>query len=356
MENNNYIPDYKVALEIKDKLDIFLLNKINFLEAKQHNDFTKLNYWIVFNKYIYEFEKMYNKDLSMFNEEEVKNIIKSRVTKQIDTLAYLKSVINTYEEWALEVGLNPTYNPCQGWDVKDVAIINKDKVKEEYVTIDDLFDSWERTKKDANNNLSYQEFATVLLARVGVKGEKWNELKFLKLTDIDFDKGVINVTNRESEDQSNIEVVKKIEVEKRILEVLAKAEKETFKNVKKNKGIQIVEFVESDYLIKSIDTRNISNIHLRSNIVNFFKEIKEKYIAGKDLFRCAEIDALLEIKERNGRLNNGDFKDVVQRFELKDPSVIYLRLKDRYINVTDDKRIDKLNIYRYNKNGSRRHE
>lgn len=347
-----YIVDYNKALIEKESLDTFLQNKINFLEEVYDADITKQNFWRCFNNYIHEFEEMYDKDLAMFNESDVQSVIKAVMTTSTSFLYLLKSVINSYEEWALKTGLNPTYNPCNGWDLKDIIIVNVSDIKDNYISIEELFELWGKVQD--NEIIDYQEFATVLLARLGLKGSKWSELKYLKIEDIDFDNYVINVTDRNEDNINSVNVIKKIDIDKGILDVLIQANNQTGNVRKKFDKIRTKEFLNREFILKSTESEIINDTLIRANIVSFFKNTNSKYIPAKNLFRNAEVDELLRIKEDKKwkKLDMDDFTQVVQEFDLKDSYNVALKLKEYYTFITGDDDFLNLNGV-YDKDGNR---
>ena len=81
------------------------------------------------------------------------------MTTDLSTIASLKSLINGYEEWALETGLNPNYNPCSNWETREIAIINEEKIKKNYISLDDLFALWDKTKDlDINSMIKQSQY------------------------------------------------------------------------------------------------------------------------------------------------------------------------------------------------------
>ena len=350
---SNYIVDYNRALREFNNLDEFSKNKIKFLEEKKYADTTKQNYWSMFNNNVHDLEIMYNKDLAMFNEMEVLSIIKTKMSTDLSTIASFKSLINGYEEWALEVGLNPTYNPCSNWGTREIAIINDEKIRKNYISIDDLFALWDKTK-DRAKIITVHEFAIVLLARLGLKGSQYKELRYLKMQDIDLDSYIINVTDRDQDNLEDVKVVKKINIDKRILDVLIQANKQEYMRKKAYHKISEEEFVDTEYILKSTKGRVIDQMAIRKGIIDFFTEVDREYIPAKDLFRNAEIDTLIKIKRTKkwNKLDMKDFVEVIEEYELKKSYNIALKLKDLYIKITGDDDII-YGKYSYDENGNR---
>ncbi|MGL6184851.1 MAG: hypothetical protein ACRC1T_05675 [Clostridium chrysemydis] len=349
--------NFNIAIENRNLLDEFLNNKINFLIEEYEDKLTKMNYWKTFYNKIYGFEISFNKDLALFNEMEIESILRSQYTTSPGFLKYLKSLLNKYEEWALKVGLNPTYNPVPAINININEIIDTKNIRSKYVTLDELFDMWESID---NYDKDYQEFAAALLPRLGLKGKNWDEVKCLKYDDIDFKNNIINVTNRNKNNLYEDTIVKRISFDERVAEILEKAytSEHKIKVFGSNRNEEILEYKKNGLIIKKIDRDDkeeiIGSPYFRNLLQSFFKKADEQYIAAKDLFRAAEIDKLLEIKNNKewGKLENNDFKDVLEEFEGESTNSKYTALRDHYIIVTKDTDILS-NRYKYDENGNR---
>lgn len=339
--------------------DDFLRNKIKFLEDKENNyaEITKKNFWRTFYNVIYEFEKMYNKDLGMFNEEDIRTFIKSQNTNSSSYIDYLKSLLNRYEEWALKTGVNPTYNPCNSLDFKEFAIINKKDLRDKYIKVEELIELWEINKNKEFAN--YQEAALVLLIRLGLKGKNWSEVKYFKLEDIDFHNNLINVTDRNEANINGNKIIKRIKVNQDIIDILVESRKErVYRKKFRDNMVLDIEYKETPYLIKVLTSFKdviIGATAFRTSIVNFFNIIEYNYIPAKNLFKNAEIDMLLEAKHTKkwNKLDTNDFKHVVKFYEGIDKSgSLATKLKDYYIFVTKDNDIIDTRL-KYDHDGNR---
>ena len=352
--NNNEALTYKDALVNYDSLDKFLKNKVKYLESrKELSDNSKSVMWTKFRKDIYTFEYIWDKDLALFNEDDVKKVLQSIFGGTLSPAKTLFSIINRYEIWAMQVGLNTASNPCDTINLAGMIEPSKTILDNTVISIDELFDLWDYVLTYPNkycDRVTYQNFAMILLIRVGLKGEKkWNEVLYLKPEDIDFENGTINVTNRDKdvvEGKKPLQVVKSIAVEDRILDVIKKAmeEKEYEYNFAagKNGQAEIRKknfYVDYGYVIKPEDAQGefINSTVFRKRISNFFDASERKFIGAKDIFRNAKLDMILDIKEEKGQLSVQDFKDVQEFFEpyLKSDSA-YISFKEFYVSYTKD--------------------
>lgn len=345
---------YKDALEQYDSLDKFLKNKIKFLESKEIlNENSKNVAWTKLRNDVYMFEVMWNKDLALFNEDDVRMVLSSVVAGTLNSAKTLKSVINQYEIWALKTGLNPASNPCDTIDVKKIAIPVRTMIDVSVISINELFELWDYIQTYPNeycDRVTYQNFAMILLMRVGLKGKKqWNELMYLKEEDIDFENGLINVTNRDKDvvdGKKQLEVVKTLTVDERILEVIKKAIEEKgyeyeFSIGRGNQGSirKENEYIDYGYIIKPEQEQGefINSTVFRKRIENFFKAGERTYISARDMFRNAKLDMILDIKKVKGKLEIKDFKDVQDFYEPYQTSeTAYLNLKEFYESYTGD--------------------
>lgn len=355
MESNNTallndIRTYKEAKEKYNVLSSYLRNKIDFISDKDILDNTKENMFRIFSKIVYPVEKIENKDLSQFSKQDTIKLIRSIPTSSVNTLMNIKSIMSTYHNWAINNGLNHTSeDPTQDIDVREIAIVNEARLKNNYISLDDLFEMWETIKASSDEEsekVGYQHFALVLLLRLGLKGTKWSEVLYLEKDDIDFENKIIYVTNRNEHSDDNekkLELVKHIKIEDdRILEILKAALNEEiweYQKGKKQMKSKVIEYQHSNYVIKrEVKQDSITPSIFRMRLCAFFDGAKHQFIPAKDLFRSAEIDMLLDIKNKSefNKLYVNDFINVHLFFEPRANKIGYVSLKDLYTRITDD--------------------
>ena len=345
---------YDEAVERYDELPYFLQNKIKYLESKKNlKEKTKYTMWISFRKKIYPFEYRWNKDLALFNKENVEKILISVAGVTIGSAKNLQSVMNGYEIWALQTGLNPGLNPVERVLLKNIVKPDRLMMENTIISIDELFELWNYIQTAPNkicHRLTYQNFAMILLIRIGLNGLKeWNEVLYLKKEDIDFDEGIIYVTNRDKEveeGKKTLEVVKEIYVEDRILKVIKRAMEEegysySYRAGRNNALMQKdKKYVDYGYVIKPEEEQGeiINSTIFRKRIENFFEASERNFIKGEDIFRNSKLDILFDIKKKNGEVSIEDIKNINDYFEpyLKGDST-YTALREFYAAYTGDK-------------------
>ena len=87
-------------------LDEFQKNKMEWLLNSNYNYETKRSYYSVLDSRVHALEVALNKDLYKFTQVEIENIIKSVNSFSFQTAQALFSIINSYIQWTVEVGMN----------------------------------------------------------------------------------------------------------------------------------------------------------------------------------------------------------------------------------------------------------
>ena len=106
-------------------LDEYQKNKVEWLLNTNYNYETKRSYYSVLDSRIHALEVALNKDLYKFTQVEIENIIKGVNSFSLQTAQALFSMINSYIQWTVEVGLNNKgEHPCNKIIIKDIVKIN----------------------------------------------------------------------------------------------------------------------------------------------------------------------------------------------------------------------------------------
>ena len=87
-------------------LDEYQKNKVEWLLNTNYNYETKRSYYSVLDSRIHALEVALNKDLYKFTQVEIENIIKGVNSFSVQTAQALFSMINSYIQWTVDVGLN----------------------------------------------------------------------------------------------------------------------------------------------------------------------------------------------------------------------------------------------------------
>lgn len=363
------INSYESAIENYDYLDEYRKNKVDYLLEKKLNKLTNKNLWRTFNNIFYRFEKSNNKDLAMFSKRDVERMFKLIPSSSMNTFKMYLSQLNNYELWAIERGINPTGdNPCADLNIHDLVYINQKELKLKYIDWDYIFELKNRILNlrqgtEDIDRVTEQNFLLLCLIRLGLKGNKWSEVLYLKEEDIDFENRVITVTNRNEKTENGeepLQIVKKIEIEDdRIIDLIKESQLvEGYVFTKKIKnGLDCEKrYMNTGYLVKAeVGQKTVLTPSIfRSRLAVIFESVGEPYIPAKDIFRCAELDMLYDLKEesRTNKLSIDDFINTHLFFEPYATQSGYVSLKELYTNITGDDDILKKTM-RYDEEGNR---
>ena len=111
-------------------LDEYQKNKVEWLLNTNYNYETKRSYYSVLDSRIHALEVALNKDLYKFTQVEIENIIKGVNSFSVQTAQALFSMINSYIQWTVEIGLNNKgENPCSKIIIKDVVKVNSNALE-----------------------------------------------------------------------------------------------------------------------------------------------------------------------------------------------------------------------------------
>lgn len=193
---NNKISYYNEDLtasqrkNIFDNLDSFQRNKITFLNKFYKSSLrTAKSYYSLYLNNIYEFEKIYNKDLMYFSVDEIKEIILSKFSASAGTRKTLKIFMDKYFEYGISLG-EIQMNVVNLID--DKLLKSKQYLlKNELMSLDSFYDFLEDICKEVHvrNSIPY------LLARYGIIGDKLEFMQYLTFKNIDKDVNEVIVYN-----------------------------------------------------------------------------------------------------------------------------------------------------------------
>lgn len=316
--------------------DIFYLNnKIEYLSENYSNRRTVVTYWQLFKKFILQVETDLNKDLYEFTTEEIKDMIIAIPTSSLRIKSSIARLASLYIDWALKiVKLKQGTNPFDNINIKDITIVNRKSLKDEYISIDKTLEYCSKAK----GKVLDRSIAILLLGRLGIYGESAKSLLDLRLNDIDVDNGFIKVVDEETG-----EITNKIYVnDDRIFEYIAEASQENYliQTVKKkNSNEEDNELTVKEFPLYSNDNRVIKSNKEDSliSISVLYKSVREifevngvKPITFKKLVRCAMIDYVNYKLEKNGYVCIDDFKKAMSKFAPESSVSSYFNLQSDY--------------------------
>jgi len=319
-------------------IDKYKKNKITFInEREDFAEATKDNYLKLFKSYVYYLENIKKKDLYDFDKMEIVELLKSAPTTSTKTKASLFSAINGYEEWAIKRGFRLTSNPCDGINLKETLVVNKQAVIHNYYKLPDFWEIIKKleTKNDINNLI------ILILLRYGITmklqpGLKWEDInrEEKKLYLFDTDRVLLTILDI---DDTFIEYIDKTYNFNNYSYKMATRPKLTGGRTEWQKEVnyQLGEYVLKTTNMQADDSNMVSDsvIYNRYNAVFNNNKMDDgeviKRLSILDLYRSRKFDELYKIYNLKGELSVKDIKVVNDKINLNSkPSINTVLRKD----------------------------
>ena len=315
-------------------LDEYQKNKVEWLLNTNYNYETKRSYYSVLDSRVHALEVALNKDLYKFTQVEIENIIKSVNSFSFQTAQALFSIINSYIQWTVEIGLNSKgENPCNKIIIKDVVNVNSNALKELYTTKEEFY----------NNIMSLEgsiiDKTIIMLLRYGVR---LIDIPDLKYEDVDVEDMTLKVENEGGEGG-----ILNIPIDELLLRCIKECKSTDEYERLSNKRDTVTRYLDFGYIIKVTDKGysrsgeekiNPRTIHTR--IKKLFDENGLQKINVNSLKNMAIFDILLDIYEENGKLTFEDADNVIKIFDNIDNNnlkVKSFRVRELFTLVSDIK-------------------
>lgn len=316
-----------------NSFDKFQKMKIEYLNEVYDNEKTQEVYWGVFQRFVHFLELNKNKDLYMFNAEEIEELLQSLPTTSIRTKRAAWTAIYKYLDWSINRGYNYTgVNPCKDIKIEDILKINKNALAKKIYSLEEVYKIAEIAY--INGSLA-QEILALLLPRYGILGRESSWLINLKCEDIDYVNRVIHIYD---EEDNTIERI--IEIDDNLINWLEKAKDETGYTVKgKQNSVRPITFYDYGYVFKTTrrDNEKINKMVLYGYMQRICENAGVNKISFSDLVRSKKIDMLNKIKEEKGELKIEDFKYVSNFFSPNSSYTTYSTLLNDYKILTGEK-------------------
>ncbi|MCS6133184.1 hypothetical protein DWV13_16450 [Clostridium botulinum] len=324
----NYIVDNNLEKTEQKKQDIlstydkFQHRKINFLNELYDKYNTKHSYFNMYNNNMHNFEQVFNKDLMYFSPIEIINIISGFTFMSESMKRSLLSFCTQYcEYWVGKGKIN--INPCEGISfnesIKNSTKLLKSKIYEkEYVlkVVDSIIEK-------GNPNHA----KPLLLARIGILGEKAEYMRNLKWRDIDVLNNIITISNEDSTSRKNVKVDKCM-IDKLIsIQSLRKSDKE----------MEYISIEPNRYVLEARNGGALNYNTLNGWIRAGCESAHITRIPPKDLIFSRQMEQLLR-RRKHKRLTTDDMMEVANETEFENVKITRgVVLKQRYEELTGDK-------------------
>ena len=312
-------------------LDEYQKNKVEWLLDSNYNYETKRSYYSVLDSRVHALEIALNKDLYKFTQVEIEDIIKSVNSFSLQTAQALFSIINSYIQWTVEIGMNTKgENPCNKIIIKDVVNVNSNALKELYTTKEEFY----------NNIMSLEgsiiDKTIIMLLRYGVR---LVDIPSLRYENVNEDDMTLKVENEGG--------ILNIPIDDLLLKCIKECESTDEYERLSNKRDTITRYLDFGYIIKVTEKGynrsgeemiNPRTIHTR--IKKLFDENGLQKINVNSLKNMAMFDILLDIYEENGKLTFEDADNVIKIFDNIDNNnlkVKSFRIRELFTLISDIK-------------------
>lgn len=310
--------------------DKFQYNKLNYLNEVYDNLKTIEVYWGIFQRFIHFQEVNKDKDLFLFDDYEIRELLISAPTNSRRTKRLVWTAIEQYMAWAIsrEYRLDSN-NPCDYIDINEMLKVNKKALAKKIYSLDEIYEYAVKAERKGNTS---QEILLMLLARYGVVGKEASWLINLKHEDIDFNNNVVRIYEDEK-------LISELDFDDRLKGWVEKAANEkSFKVSGKNGSTREINYYDNGYVFKStkVDAEKIEKMVVYGYMGRICSNLEINKISLTDLLRSRKFDLLDEIKESNGgKLTIDDFKSVSDKFNPKSSYSTYTTLLNDYKLLTD---------------------
>lgn len=313
------------------ELDEYQKNKVQWLLDSNYNYETKRSYYSVLDSRVHALEIALNKDLYKFTQVEIEDIIKSVNSFSLQTAQALFSIINSYIQWTVEIGMNTKgENPCNKIIIKDVVNVNSNALKELYTTKEEFY----------NNIMSLEgsiiDKTIIMLLRYGVR---LVDIPSLRYENVNEDDMTLKVENEGG--------ILNIPIDDLLLKCIKECKSTDEYERLSNKRDTITRYLDFGYIIKVTEKGynrsreemiNPRTIHTR--IKKLFDENGLQKINVNSLKNMAMFDILLDIYEENGELTFEDADNVIKIFDNIDNNnlkVKSFRIRELFTLISDIK-------------------
>jgi hypothetical protein len=250
----------------------FQFNKLLFLKNANYNETTKKAYWKFYLNYIADIEIEREIDLYNFSQAEINCYLDNVKDKSRQTISQVNSFINRYVIWYAEY-----YNkPLKSFKFE----VKKEQDNSWYISKKDFFKLCNKMIKKNQNICSH--IAPLIFARYGITGKELIHMRNIKWKDIDYNKKVVFIYNKDREKKLLAMSVDDLFL--KWMTNLKKYNEEIYKDIK----------VNNEYVISTQMSNNIiANYNsINTKALTCFKSINMKRVSFKTLFYCGVVDYL----------------------------------------------------------------
>lgn len=315
----------------KGDLGKFEDNKVAYLNDSYDNEKTQLTYYRLFKLFM-DLEEIKNKDIALFNREELLQAISAIPTYSKRTINQIDSTLNNYIDWACKRGINPTsINPMQSISVKEhlEKNINTKVLSQKFITKEDLKQLRDKVESGSDTVLNAQDFICVVFPFYGIYGRDCCEMINLRNEDVQLIDKIITVKNEDDSERV-------IKADSFLIDLIEEAQQEV-EYIRAYRGKS--QLFDIGYVLKNTkEGQQITSTGVRTRVKKCMKAFNEvidekSRLTFKSLVASGKINRLEEIKLEKGELVDQDFRNVM--IEFGDNPKSYFGLKEDYYLAVD---------------------
>jgi len=296
--------------------------KNRFLDEKYPNESTRMTNTSIL-KSVSRFEHEKNKDLSKFSYEEVKELLIGMKKKSIKSLGVAYTIIMQYLDWCLFNNYS-SMNVLKLVDKKEdlPKYVHQVAQKLSYITREQMYDYCDMLYNYVDKALLVSLFENIR-GRTK-KGYTYEELRNLKMSDLDPESNIVIVT-RDPDDKIKNPRPRPITVDPRTMEILRMAciEDTYHKSNGEDTGrFAIMPVKDTPYILRTLDRKSSDNDeriavgNISSRFKNFRTYTGIKFLNPTLIFQSGMLDRCLQKEKELGELKSEDFRQLFRSLEL----------------------------------------
>lgn len=274
--------------------------KIKFIKESYPNEDTKIFIFYIFKKSA-STENFYNKDVCVFNSDEILDLVRRLNYNTQNALESAMSVFATYVDWCIANDFRGKYeNNINDFELfiktQDLSqFLSKLRAKNRYLTKEEVHDM-------VDYLYNFQDKATILAMYEGILGESAHELRLLTTKDIDIKSSTVKLIDADG-------TIRTKKISSKLVGILLNASEETEyyqdNGEAISKSTSVRKLAETPYVIKPV-RRGYNNDEplgygsFSQRIVRIKKYVEYPFITASTLYNSGAINRVLEITDRLG--------------------------------------------------------
>lgn len=241
-------------------------------------------------KKIDNYERVVGRTIYTFTIEMYKDILGDFRASSVSTLNSYFSVIKKYVEFSLDKrdGVNLDYRIISSQEME--KLVNKVAHDDRYITREELM-------KVISNAINQQDMAIFILLFEGVRGKDYENIRFLKTKDVDFETGLLHLQDKDIviEDKFSLSIIEEATKQTEYVKYLhgAKALASYYQINPKN------EYVIKKLMYNSDGLEPIASHRLKVKLNELASDMGREHLTGTTVYNSGLAERLLKTFNRH---------------------------------------------------------